>query len=586
MIELLRVLSRSVLLSILFYLLIATSIAASVFASDMTNPIVRKVTIEGHHYVDEDVIRGLILKTQVGEPLIEQRILDDLYTLDSAGLFQYVEAKFEPYLGGVEVVYIVLENPIVNDIIFKDDEKFPLTKFCSGLRVQSGSILNILDLHADIEELVELAKDHYGYVLFPSHIEIDELNNIHIGFNPARLSQILISGNQKTKDFVIHRELLLQPAELFNLKDVERGLRRVLMLGFFDEITTELTTCDVDPSSIELNIHVEERKTGSATFGVSYSTQDRLVGFVEAADENFLGRGQRVNATARFGKRLQEYEFGFSEPYIDKTGTSLGINLYRRSRPVNTTNAETDELLEVKRTTNGGDLTLGRPFSEFTRGRLTFKLENNFYDLPSEPIKDDLNDYKNRTIGFGVNTNTADHPFNPTQGYRNDAYLELGTRLLGGDMQYAKLRLEHSRYFEVKDGGYVLAVRGLGGRLLGGDLGRENFKIGGADTLRGYAYGGYPDEDGRLSLEGDHMLVMNAEFRFPIVEKVTGVVFTDWGTTWNQGESMGLADLANSYGLGVRLDTPLGLLRLDYGWGKNAKDERKGQFYFGFGQMF
>ena len=82
------------------------------------------------------------------------------------------------------------------------------------------------------------------------------------------------------------------------------------------------------------------------------------------------------------------------------------------------------------------------------------------------------------------------------------------------------------------------------------------------------------------------MLVMNAELRFPIVDKVTGVIFTDWGTTWDSGESMNLSELANSYGLGVRLDTPLGLLRLDYGWGKNEENQRKGQFYFGIGQMF
>lgn len=82
------------------------------------------------------------------------------------------------------------------------------------------------------------------------------------------------------------------------------------------------------------------------------------------------------------------------------------------------------------------------------------------------------------------------------------------------------------------------------------------------------------------------MLVFNAEFRFPIVEKVQGVVFTDWGTAWDQGQSLQLQDLKNSFGVGVRLDTPLGLLRLDYGLGKDAENNRKGQFYFGIGQAF
>ena len=160
--------------------------------------------------------------------------------------------------------------------------------------------------------------------------------------------------------------------------------------------------------------------------------------------------------------------------------------------------------------------------------------------------------------------------------------MEFGLPILGATSSYSKVRFDHSRYFEVKDGGYVLALRGLGGRLLAGSFeDDEKFKIGGAETLRGYTYG-----DDKLKLKGDHMLVMNAEFRFPIIEKITGVVFTDWGTTWDQGNTLSLSDVKNSFGLGVRLDTPLGLLRLDYGFGKDETDKRVGQFYFGIGHTF
>lgn len=82
------------------------------------------------------------------------------------------------------------------------------------------------------------------------------------------------------------------------------------------------------------------------------------------------------------------------------------------------------------------------------------------------------------------------------------------------------------------------------------------------------------------------MLLMNAEFRFPIYDFVSGVVFTDWGKAWESGTEMDLTDLMNSYGLGIRLDTAFGLLRLDYGWGLNEEAKREGQFYFGIGQTF
>ncbi|HHT69412.1 MAG TPA: BamA/TamA family outer membrane protein [Firmicutes bacterium] len=552
--------------------------SVSVWAQESS--LVRSIEVQGNTFIDTETIKASILKTKVDQPAVEQQILDDLRSIYDLGYFQDVSASFEPAVGGVQVVFHVVENPIVQEISFSGMTGVPFGEYQKQMKTQTGFILNVHDLWEDLYGLREWIASEYGYFARIADLTADTDGRIEVELAQTTLKDVVIEGNEKTKDFVIERELSFEPGDPVNIHQVDQSLRRILMLGYFDEISRDFSEED-DPDETVLTINLTERKTGSATFGVSYSTVDRLVGFVEAADDNFLGRGQRVNATARFGKKLQEYELGFYEPYIDKTGTSLGVNLYRRSRQQQIVLKGETEVSSAQRTTNGGDLTLGRPFGEFTRGRLTFRVENNRYDDFSGPPNPSFEDYKNRMVGFGVNTNTSDHPFNPTEGYKNDAYLELGTRMFGGDLTYAKLRLEHSRYFEVKDGGYVLAVRGLGGRLLGGDAGREAFSIGGADTLRGYPYGGYEG-----SLVGDHMLVMNAEFRFPIFEKVTGVVFTDWGTTWNKNESMGLQDLANSYGLGVRLDTPLGLLRLDYGWGKNVEDQRKGQFYFGIGQMF
>lgn len=552
--------------------------SVSVWAQESS--LVRSIEVQGNTFIDTETIKASILKTKVDQPAVEQQILDDLRSIYDLGYFQDASASFEPAVGGVQVVFHVVENPIVQEISFSGMTGVPFGEYQKQMKTQTGFILNVHDLWEDLYGLREWIASEYGYFARIADLTADTDGRIEVELAQTTLKDVVIEGNEKTKDFVIERELSFEPGDPVNIHQVDQSLRRILMLGYFDEISRDFSEED-DPDETVLTINLTERKTGSATFGVSYSTVDRLVGFVEAADDNFLGRGQRVNATARFGKKLQEYELGFYEPYIDKTGTSLGVNLYRRSRQQQIVLKGETEVSSAQRTTNGGDLTLGRPFGEFTRGRLTFRVENNRYDDISGPPNPSYEDYKNRMVGFGVNTNTSDHPFNPTEGYKNDAYLELGTRMFGGDLQYAKLRLEHSRYFEVKDGGYVLAVRGLGGRLLGGDAGREAFSIGGADTLRGYPYGGYEG-----SLVGDHMLVMNAEFRFPIFEKVTGVVFTDWGTTWNKNESMGLQDLANSYGLGVRLDTPLGLLRLDYGWGKNVEDQRKGQFYFGIGQMF
>lgn len=132
------------------------------------------------------------------------------------------------------------------------------------------------------------------------------------------------------------------------------------------------------------------------------------------------------------------------------------------------------------------------------------------------------------------------------------------------------------------DDNVVLAVRGLGGRALSGTLpNSEMFKIGGSETLRGYNYGD-------KGLVGDKMLLLNTELRFPIYDFVSGVVFADIGKAWEPNKEINLLDMldSNSFGVGVRLDTPLGLLRLDYGWGLNEEAKREGQFYFGLGHTF
>ncbi|NMB01107.1 MAG: BamA/TamA family outer membrane protein [Firmicutes bacterium] len=572
--------SARVLVALIVLGLVFSVSSAAVYAQDLG--VVRSITVSGNKFVDTETIKASILKTRINEPAVEQKILDDIRAIYDLGYFQDVQASVDPALGGVQVVFVVVENPIVQDVSFSGVTGVPFGDYAKKMRTQPGYILNVHDLWEDLYELREWLAMEHGYLARVADLGADTSGSINIELAQTKIKDIVIEGNEKTKNFVIERELSFKVGDPVNLKEIDSSLRRVLMLGYFDELSRDFSDED-NPDETVLTINLNERKTGAATFGIAYSSAEKLVGFVEVSDDNFLGRGQRINATARLGKQINSFELGFYEPYITKSGISLGTNLYRKVTPDSDTNPDTDVTTESKQVRIGGDLTLGRPITEFTRGRLTLKMENTTYDFVSGNVDDVPDDYNNRTIGFGVNTNTVDHPFFPTDGYKNDAYLELGAKVLGGDSQYAKLRLEHSRFFEVWDGGYVLALRGLGGRLVGGTFENtdENFKIGGADTLRGYSYG---DKD--LGLFGDHMLVMNAEFRFPIVEKVQGVVFTDWGTTWDKGETLRLDALHNSFGLGVRLDTPIGLLRLDYGWGKDAEDNRKGQFYFGIGQTF
>ncbi len=563
-------------LVVLVVLIALFTVVPEVSAADNTL-IIRSILVEGNNFVDTETIKAAVVKSKINEPVSEQKLLDDLHSVYDLGYFQDARVNAEPVFGGVQVIFQVIENPIVSELNFSGLPQVPLKEYMKRMKTQIGYILNVIDLGDDLHDLREWVAVEHGYLVRVASLEGDTEGRDFVKLAPTEIKDVVIEGNEKTKDFVIERELSFKPGDLVNMKQIDASLRKVLMLGFFEEISRDFSD-DGEPDETVLTINLKERKTGSATFGVAYSRDDGLVGFVEAADDNFFGRGQRVNATMQLGKKLHSYELGFHEPYITKGGTSLGINLYRRISD----SKKGDDVFSLM--TNGGDLTLGQPVGEISRARLTLRMEDKKYDYKDEEETEaDLPPgYKNRIVGFGFNTNTMDHPFNPTEGYKNDAYLEFGLPVLGGESAYSKMRFDHSRYFQVKDGGYVFALRGLGGRLVSGSFkDDEKFRIGGADTLRGYSYG-----DDKLDLKGDHMLVMNAEFRFPIIEKITGVLFTDWGTTWDQGSLFSLGDLKNSYGLGVRLDTPLGLLRLDYGFGKDETDKRSGQFYFGIGQTF
>lgn len=566
---------------VVLFALISLFILNAPGASAEDRSLVRSIIVKGNDIIDTEMIKTAIVKTKLNRAAVEQELLDDIHSIYDLGYFQDVLVNLEPALGGIQVVFQVVENPTVSEFNFSGLSQVPLEEYTRRMKTQIGNILNVYDLGEDLYGLREWIAVEYGYLTRIAALEGDTDGRLYVEFAPTRIKEILIEGNEKTKDFVIERELSLKPGDLVNIQEIDRSLRRVLMLGFFEEISRDFSD-ESDPDQTVLTINLKESKTGAATFGVSYNHEDRLVGFLEAADENFLGRGQRVNATLQFGKRLKTYELGFYEPYFHANGTSLGVNLYRRKEDLE---KEGDRFELV---TRGGDLTLGRPLGENSRGRLTLRMEDNKFDYDPAVIETEpYEDYKNQIVGFGYNTNTVDHPFNPTEGLRSDLYLEMGVPFFkdANSSSYSKLLFDHSHFFEVKDGGYVLALRGLSGRLLGGTLkDNEKFKIGGADTLRGYSSAGEDSEE--RALKGDHMLVMNAEFRFPIVEKVTGILFTDWGTAWKKGQSLSLDSLNNSFGLGVRLDTPLGLLRLDYGFGKDENDQRAGQFYFGIGQTF
>ncbi len=530
-------------------------------------PPVAEIIIEGYNRVDKSVIEKAITETKVGEPVNEDKIRSDLQSIANTGYFFDVRANFAEGPKGLAVVFTVVENPVVTKVDVVNDV-LPITELRSYMTTRPGRILNLEELRQDIQVLVQKAYEDYGIPVRVHDVVLNEAGEVRIIINETRIADVIIKGNDKTRDYVITRELKIKPGDILDINALNQGLRRVLMLGYFDEVARDLQDTD-DPDKVNLVVTVTERKTGVFTGGAGYSSTEGFIGYIDVADQNFLGRGEQVNIRWEFGQKRNYYNVGFFEPYLNENGLFMGFNVYNRlSRDRIRRVGDEEQKYDYHRT--GGDVTLGQPVTEYTRASLRLKIENYEYSSDDPEFKAESGNL--RTLRLQTVTNTTDHPFFPTTGIKNILSAELGGYFLGGDSDFTKYQADLSKYMKVGSNGQTLALRVHTGFINGDAPLQELFYVGGSETVRGYKYGDFM---------GEKTITINGEYRFPITDIIHGVVFVDTGNAWDRSERMRLSDLHTGYGIGVRLDTPIGVLRLDYGIG-----EEGGQAYFSLGQAF
>jgi outer membrane protein insertion porin family len=413
---------------------------------------------------------------------------------------------------------------------------------------------------------------------------------------PARINRILITGNRKTKDKVIRRQLFAAPGDVFKRSSVLRSQREVFQLGFFDDIQLDSQNADRETGAIDLVLNVEERSTGSASLGAGVNSQAGLTGFVQLSQNNFRGLGQIVSVRAEFG-RFREYEFSFTEPWLFDTPTSAGFDVFDTRRRYT-------EYTEKRR---GGDIRVGRPFPWLDYTRVSTRYSIAEYELEAEPgFEDEIGDVDPVTgartgvsssvisaVTLTLARNSVDSPFFPTRGSSATWVHEFGGGILGGDEHYYLMTFDKRAYFRTV-GKFVLSLSGRVGLLSGlRDPALvpfwKRFRLGGISIngLRGYDdYSVVPDE--RLPTTGGRsMMILTAEMRYPIVQAVQGVAFFDAGNTWATLGETDFTDLRRGAGLGVRIDVPMvGQLGFDYGYGFDRSIRRGGpgwEFHFQIG---
>ena len=515
----------------------------------------------------------------VGDAMAEDVLVKDRDAIYATGYFYDLYPVFEEVPEGVVLTYHVLENPVLKEVRIEGNTVEKTKDLMDLVTVQKGQLLNGRTLQENVQAIQEKYRAD-GYILAKiTDLNIAQDGTLTIRISEGTLEGYKVKGNKKTKERVILREMRQKPGEPFNANQARRSMQRVYNLGFFEDVNVKMNP-GVEPNAVVMEIDVKEKRTGSCGIGAGYSSSDGMVGMVSISDTNFRGMGDTISLTYEMSgddTDARGYTFMYRRPWLDKKETSGTVRLYNRTYEYDDYNANGDHVESFMRKYSGGEFTLSRPMSEYSTNFITLKNRKDRYVRHTENgLAGDRslnapwigkNFGTTRSITLEHVTDTRDNVYEPTTGARASLSAEFAG--FGGDFNFQKYTISDAQYFKVGHA-QVLVARGQYGVGNGSISEYNQFRLGGQDTIRGYR------ED---QFRGNRMALLSLEYRFPIVSKVTGALFTDYGGAWDSGFAP--ENLHGSVGVGLGLNTPIGPLRLDYGRGSQG-----GRVHFRVGGTF
>ncbi|MBI4782548.1 MAG: BamA/TamA family outer membrane protein [Oscillatoriophycideae cyanobacterium NC_groundwater_1537_Pr4_S-0.65um_50_18] len=586
------------------------------------------------------------IRTQPGRTTTRSQLQEDINAIFATGYFANVRAIPEDTPLGVKITFDVQLNPelravqlqdsVIETIVYQDEE-VPIQQAVDGIfGSQYGNILNLNDFQAGVEELNELYQDN-GYVLAQivgapqvspdgtATLEVAEgvIEDIQIRFLDRDGNATDDDGNPiegKTRDFIITREFDSEPGEVFNQRRIQADLQRAFGLGIFEDLQVALNPGE-DPRKVNVVVNVTERRSGTLGASVGVSSADGLFGAVSIQDQNLGGNNQTLSAEAQIGLRSLQFDTSFTDPWIagDPYRTSYTVNAFgRQSISLVFDGGENEVRLPDGDDDNddgdrprvyrlGGGITFARPLNDGWRASLGMQYQN----VSIRDASGDLSQFDELGNLLSFNSSGTDNILSiqasASRDRRNSAtQTTSGSLLRFSDEQtipidgifFNRLRASYSYYIPVKftqlspdcrnpdksplDCPETLAFNIQGGTIIGDLPPYEAFSLGGTDSVRGY-------QSGELG-SGRSFLVATAEYRFPVFSVVGGALFLDVGTDLGTagdvpGNPAGVRDKPGSgfgYGIGLRIRSPIGQIRVDYA----INDQGDNEFHFGIGERF
>jgi len=530
-------------------------------------PLITAMDVEGESNIQEKTIIDAIF-TRVGDAYSEEKVKNDLKAIYALGYFSNVTTTLEARPGGVELVFKVTENPKVAQISIEGNSVYSTAEVLAMISTKVGNTLNYKKLQDDIGKITARYKKD-GYMLARVvNVEMQKKTNIlAIQIIEGRVESIVLHGNDATKDYVILREMKTKPGSVLNEEVLKKDLRRVFNLGFFSEVNPTFQAGSTKDKVI-LELDIKETRTSTVNFGGGYGEREGWFGFLDLSINNLMGTAQGLLIRGQAGQQMSTYQFKYNNPWFlpDQLGDHTALTLrkwYTTGRDVVITTQDG--------VYNGFDISLGKPFRDVFNATVTLGSENvTPYGTST------FEAYRSDTLALNLAYDTRDFWLNPHEGKYYTIDLKRGFTIMNsGDSNFFKTGVDLNTFFP------TFATQTIATHL-GGGLGTGNvpfgelYWAGGANTIRGY----YPSE----ARTGVRKIIANVEYRMNFSDMFQGVFFFDWGNAWSGGPPI-FTNFIYGWGPGVRVNTPMGPIRLDWGVPKGAAFGG-GIMHFSIGQAF
>ena len=577
-------------------------------AQDLTQKtefVVSKVDVKGLEKISkEEALKNV--KVKEGDQFIPQEAIDGAQKIFQTGLFSSVEPSVDREANNtVAITYIVEENPIVKDIEISGNTLFTEAQLEQALGIKEGELLNGNLLNPDNNGIIKLYNKGGYTTARIETINVSKEGDIKIGLTEGMVDSVVFKkvnskrenersteykAKLRTKPYIFERSQSVKPGEILEAKNVEATIRDLYRTGIFTSIEPVVSGSETDPNARSVEFLVEERPTTTINGSISYGTSVGLVGGLKLADTNFLGRGQEASINLEASNKGDKtFDISWFDPWIRNTERiQAGGSIYwRESVDDNAGPLDVEKVRKI-----GTRWTIGKGLNDKIYVRLSARYDHYKEILGSKQINDK---YNLIALTPSLIYDSRDNSFAPTKGIYSTLTYEKGD-LIKDKRKYdqfeADLRAYHHTFFKDKN---VMAYRVVWGSTGSGTPDALRFSIGGAETLRGYEYGKF---------EGFNKFHATVENRTQINKTLQFVTFFDIGNAWQKSKivngkkentpdrhnASNFADLKKGVGIGIRLNTPIGPLRFDYGWplDPEVKGGQKtgGKFYFSFGQTF